>query len=118
MQSLLNYEVYANLVFANSIYLVYANWAYAHLLNANLVLLNSTTIPESILEEMLRTVEILNKNTNLVVNKLTTMNKILEGTPYEKGNISITSSVLNESDESEDDDFSFITDKKEKGKLF
>ena len=87
-------------------------------LNANLVLLNSTTIPESILEEMLRTVEILSKNTDLVVNKLTTMNKILEGTPYEKGNISITSSVLNESDESEDDDFSFITDKKEKGKLF
>jgi 5'-3' exonuclease len=89
-------------------------------LNANLVLLNSKTIPESILEEMLRTVELLNKQNNLEVNNLTTMNKILEGSGYEKGNISMTSAMLSDSDDDDDetDDFSFITDKKGKGKLF
>ena len=86
-------------------------------LNASLVLLNSTTIPESILDEMFRTVEKLNGQKNLEVSKLTTMNKLLEGTSYTKQNISMTSRMLDDTDENSDD-FSFIKDKKEKGKLF
>ena len=86
-------------------------------LNASLVLLNSTTIPESILDEMFRTVEKLNGQKNLEVSKLTTMNKLLEGTSYAKQNISMTSRMLDDTDE-DSDDFSFIKDKKEKGKLF
>ena len=84
--------------------------------NANLVLLNATTIPESILEEMLRTVEIHLQNKNLQLPTLTTMNKILEGTSYSKEESSITSKMLD--DEDGDDDFSFITYRKQKGKLF
>ncbi len=85
-------------------------------LNANLVLLNSTTIPESILDEMFRTVEKLSKHKNLDIAQLTTMNKILEGTSYIKEDASISSRMLE--DEDENDDFSFISDRKQKGKLF
>ena len=85
--------------------------------NANLVLLNSTTIPDSILEEMLRTVEIHTKNKNLQLPTLTTMSKILEGTSYNpEDSKKMTSRMLD--DEDEGDDFSFITDRKQKGKLF
>jgi len=83
--------------------------------NAHLVLLNSTTIPESIHEEMLRTVELHLQNKNLELPTLTTMNKILEGTAYSKEDSSITSKIL---DDDESDDFSFISDRKQKGKLF
>ena len=86
-------------------------------LNANLVLLNSTTIPESILDEMFRTVEKLITHKNLEISKLTTMNKLLEGTSYTKEKLSMTSRMLDDSDD-DSDDMSFITDKKEKGKLF
>ena len=86
-------------------------------LNANLVLLNSTTIPESILDEMFRTVEKLITHKNLDISQLTTMNKLLEGTSYTKEKLSMTSRMLDDSDD-ESDDMSFITDKKEKGKLF
>ena len=84
--------------------------------NANLVLLNSTTIPESILEEMFRTVEVHLQNKNLQLSTLTTMPKILEGTAYsQESSTNITSQML---DDDASDDFSFITDRKQKGKLF
>ena len=84
--------------------------------NANLVLLNSTTIPESILEEMFRTVEIHLQNKNLRLSSLTTMSKILEGTSYSKDDSTTMTSKFLDDDVS--DDFSFITDRKQKGKLF
>jgi len=85
--------------------------------NANLVLLNSTTIPESILEEMFRTVEIHLQNKNLKLSALTTMIKILEGSSYASNTSSQMTSKFVDSDD-DDDDFSFITDRKQKGKLF
>ena len=85
--------------------------------NANLVLLNSKTIPPSILEEMFKTVEIHMQHKHLNLKQLTTMMKLLEGSSYAKDDSSkMTSNTLDDIKDS--DDFSFITDKKQKGKIF
>jgi len=85
--------------------------------NANLVLLNSKTIPPSILEEMFRTVEIHIKHQQLNIKQLTTADKVLEGTSYSKDDSSkMTSNTLDDIKDS--DDYSFITDRNQKGKVF
>jgi 5'-3' exonuclease len=85
--------------------------------NANLVLLNSKTIPPSILEEMFRTVEIHLQHEQLDIKQLTTMDKVLEGTSYSKDDSSkMTSNTLDDIKDS--DDYSFIIDRKQKGKVF
>jgi 5'-3' exonuclease len=85
--------------------------------NANLVLLNSKTIPPSILEEMFRTVEIHLQHKHLDIKQLTTMNKLLEGSSYAKEDSNkMTSNTLDDIKDS--DDYSFITDRKQKGKVF
>lgn len=85
--------------------------------NANLVLLNSKTIPPSILEEMFKTVEIHLQHQQLNIKQLTTADKVLEGTSYSKDDSSkMTSNTLDDIKDS--DDYSFITDRKQKGKVF
>jgi hypothetical protein len=82
-----------------------------------LVLLNSKTIPPSILEEMFRTVEIHIKHQQLNIKQLTTADKVLEGTSYSKDDSSkMTSNTLDDIKDS--DDYSFITDRNQKGKVF
>lgn len=87
--------------------------------NINLMILNSKTIPESILDEMFKTVEIKINQKSPNFKEISTMDKLLENTSYSKSSIDMTAQILGNEDEGEDDtDFSFIKDKKTKGKIF
>lgn len=85
--------------------------------NVNLMILNSKTIPESILDEMFKTIEIKMKQESSDLKGLSTMDKILENTSHAKSPIDMSASILND-DSDDNDDFSFIKDKKSKGKIF
>lgn len=84
--------------------------------NVNLMILNSKTIPESILDEMFKTIEIKMKQESSDLKGLTTMQKLLENTEYAKASIDMSAKILD--DDSDSDDFSFIKDRKQKGKIF
>ena len=84
--------------------------------NVNLMILNSKTIPESILDEMFKTIEIKMKQESSDLKGLTTMQKLLENTEYAKASIDMSAKILE--DDSDSDDFSFIKDRKQKGKIF
>jgi 5'-3' exonuclease len=85
--------------------------------NVNLMILNSKTIPEGILDEMFRTIEIKMKQGSSDLKGLSTMQKLLENTEYEKASINMSAKILDDNDD-DDDDFSFIKDKKKKGNIF
>jgi 5'-3' exonuclease len=84
--------------------------------NVNLMILNSKTIPESILDEMFKTIEIKMKQESSDLKGLTTMQKLLENTEYAKASIDMSAKILD--DDGDSDDFSFIKDRKQKGKIF
>lgn len=84
--------------------------------NVNLMILNSKTIPESILDEMFKTIEIKMRQESSDLKGLTTMQKLLENTEYAKASIDMSAKILE--DDSDSDDFSFIKDRKQKGKIF
>jgi 5'-3' exonuclease len=85
--------------------------------NVNLMILNSKTIPESILDEMFKHIEsnISKKN---VLSEISTMNKLLEGTEYVKEASTKVSASIFKNDSDDDGDFSFIKDKKNTNSLF
>jgi len=86
--------------------------------NINLMVLSSESIPESILDEMFRSIETkINLNT-LKLNAVSSMKSILENSSYkvEDNSISISSKIF--SGDKDTSDFSFITDRKQKGKIF
>jgi len=87
--------------------------------NISLMILNSKTIPESILDEMFKTIE-TKMNYDLVDLKgISTMDKLLENTEHAKSPIDMSAKILNEDDDDDNDDsWSFIKDKKSKGKIF
>lgn len=84
--------------------------------NVNLMILNSKTIPESILDEMFKTIEIKMRQESSDLKGLTTMQKLLENTEYAKASIDMSAKILD--DDGDSDDFSFIKDRKQKGKIF
>jgi 5'-3' exonuclease len=86
--------------------------------NINLMVLSSESIPESILDEMFRSIETKINLNNLKLNGVSSMKSILENSSYkvEDNSISISSKIF--SGDEDTSDFSFITDRKQKGKIF
>jgi 5'-3' exonuclease len=87
--------------------------------NVNLVVLSSNTIPEGILDEMFSHVESNIGAKETMLKEMATMKDLLKGTDYvtEGDGMKITSSFLKNS-EDDGSDMSFITDRKNKGKVF
>ena len=87
--------------------------------NVNLMVLSSQTIPEGILDEMFQSVESQINVNELSLTNVSTMKKLLEGTEYMKDDsTAIKSAIFKGDDDDNKDDFSFITNKKSKGKIF
>lgn len=86
--------------------------------NVNLMVLAAESIPEGILDEMFRSVESKMNHNALELKRVSTMKSLLENTSY-GGNDSIAiSSKIFKDDDGDDDDFSFIKDKKSQKKIF
>ena len=87
--------------------------------NTNLMILSSKTIPEGILDEMFSSIESNMGKDAIDHRKVTAMKNLLAGSKYiGTGEISGTSASVFGKDAKGDSDFSFITDKKQKGTLF
>jgi 5'-3' exonuclease len=78
--------------------------------NVNLMILNSKTIPESILDEMFKHIE-SNISKKSILSEVSTMNKLLEGSEYVKEASTRVSASIFKNDSDDGDDFSFIKDK-------
>ena len=86
--------------------------------NVNLMVLAAESIPEGILDEMFRSVESKMNHNALELKRVSTMKSLLENTPYGgDDSISISSKIFKD-DDGDDDDFSFIKDKKSQKKIF
>ena len=86
--------------------------------NVNLMVLAAESIPEGILDEMFVSVESKMNQRGLQLKSISTMKSLLEGTHYvEDDSIAISSKIFND-DDKDDSDFSFIKDRKTKGKIF
>lgn len=87
--------------------------------NINLMILSSNTIPEGILDEMFKSIEDQIDKTSLDHRKVTAMKNLLAGTKYfQEGATPGTSASVFGKKDSGDSDFSFISDRKQKGTLF
>jgi 5'-3' exonuclease len=87
--------------------------------NVNLMVLSSHTIPEGILDEMFQSVESQININELALPNISTMKKLVTGTKYDTDDNSGIKSAIFKGDKDEDsNDFSFITNKKSKGKIF
>ena len=86
--------------------------------NVNLMVLSSHTIPEGILDEMFKSVESQININELVLPNVSTMKKIVEGTKYDGDDNSAFKASFFKGDNDNDNDMSFITNKKTKGKIF
>ena len=87
--------------------------------NVNLMVLSSHTIPEGILDEMFQSVESQININELVLPNVSTMKRLVAGTKYDTDDNSAIKSAIFKGDKDEDSsDFSFITNKKSKGKIF
>ena len=87
--------------------------------NVNLMVLSSHTIPEGILDEMFKSVESQININELVLPNVSTMKKIVEGTKYDgDDNSAFKASFFKGDSDDDNDDMSFITNKKTKGKIF
>ena len=86
--------------------------------NVNLMVLSSHTIPEGILDEMFKSVESQINVNELVLPNVSTMKKIVEGTKYDGDDNSAFKASFFKGDNDNDNDMSFITNKKTKGKIF
>lgn len=85
--------------------------------NVNLMVLAAESIPEGILDEMFRSVESKMNLNVLELKKVSTMKNLLEGTSYgTDDSISVSSKIFKDDDD--EGDFSFIKDRKSKGKIF
>ena len=86
--------------------------------NVNLMVLAAESIPEGILDEMFRSVESKMNHNALELKRVSTMKSLLENTSYGgDDSISISSKIFKD-DDGDDDDFSFIKDKKSQKKIF
>jgi 5'-3' exonuclease len=87
--------------------------------NVNIMVLSSESIPEGILDEMLRHVESTLNHIIPDLKEVSTMKSLLEGSPYkaEETTIGISSKIFKD-DESDSTDFSFIKDHKTQNKIF
>ena len=87
--------------------------------NVNLMVLSSHTIPEGILDEMFKSVESQININELVLPNVSTMKKLVEGTKYDgDDNSAFKASFFKGDSDDDNDDMSFITNKKTKGKIF
>ena len=87
--------------------------------NVQLMVLSSQTIPEGILDEMFKSVESKIDVNHLNIPNVSTMKSLLEGTPYyTDDNTAIKSAIFKSDKDNESSDFSFITNRKTKGKIF
>jgi len=85
--------------------------------NINLMILSSKTIPEGILDEMFKSIELQIGKDTIDHKKVTSMQKLLAGTKWIKdNNPGMSSSVFGK--ENVDTGMSFISDRKQKGTLF
>ena len=86
--------------------------------NVNLMVLAAESIPEGILDEMFVSVESKMDQRGLQLKSISTMKSLLEGTSYlDDDSITISSKIFKD-DDKDDSDFSFIKDRKTKGKIF
>ena len=87
--------------------------------NVQLMVLSSHTIPEGILDEMFKSVESKIDINHLKLPSVSTMKTLLEGTKYQSDDNSAIKSAIFKGDKDDDsNDFSFITNRKSKGKIF
>ena len=86
--------------------------------NVNLMVLAAESIPEGILDEMFRSVESKINHNALELKRVSTMKSLLENTPYGSDDSIAISSKIFKDDDGDDDDFSFIKDKKSQKKIF
>ena len=86
--------------------------------NVNLMVLSAESIPEGILDEMFRSIESKISLNTLKINGVSSMKSILENSPYKTEDTSIAVSSKIFKDNEDDSDFSFISDRKQKGKIF
>jgi len=86
--------------------------------NVNLMVLSAESIPEGILDEMFRSIETKITLNTLNLGGVSSMKSILENSSYKIEDTSIAVSSKIFKDEDGDSDFSFITDRKQKGKIF
>jgi len=86
--------------------------------NVNLMVLAAESIPEGILDEMFRSVESKINHNALELKRVSTMKSLLENTPYGGDDSIAISSKIFKDDDGDDDDFSFIKDKKSQKKIF
>jgi 5'-3' exonuclease len=86
--------------------------------NVNLMVLSAESIPEGILDEMFRSIESKISLNTLKINGVSSMKAILENSPYKTEDTSIAVSSKIFKDDEDDSDFSFISDRKQKGKIF
>jgi len=87
-------------------------------INTSLMVLDSRSIPEEILDAMFSHVESRIGNMNTQLSEMASKAKMLAGTEYltDGGGMKMSSSVFKGDDDT--DDMSFITDRKNKGKVF
>jgi 5'-3' exonuclease len=86
--------------------------------NVNLMVLAAESIPEGILDEMFRSVESKMNHNALELKRVSTMKSLLENTSYGSDESIAVSSKIFKDDDGDDDDFSFIKDKKSQKKIF
>jgi len=86
--------------------------------NVNLMVLAAESIPEGILDEMFRSVESKMNHNALELKKVSTMKSLLENSSYGSDESIAVSSKIFKDDDGDDDDFSFIKDKKSQKKIF
>ena len=87
--------------------------------NVQLMVLSSHTIPEGILDEMFKSVESKMNVNELKLPNISTMKAVLENTKYQgDDNSAIKSAIFKNDKDDNSNDFSFITNKKSKGKIF
>ena len=86
--------------------------------NVNLMVLSAESIPEGILDEMFRSIESKISLNTLKINGVSSMKSILENSPYKTEDTSIAVSSKIFKDDEDGSDFSFISDRKQKGKIF
>lgn len=86
--------------------------------NVNLMVLTSESIPESILDEMFKSIESNLSTKKLDFKKISDMKLILKDTPHETDESIQVSAKVFKDDEDDEDDFSFIKDRKSIKKLF
>jgi len=86
--------------------------------NVNLMVLAAESIPEGILDEMFRSVESKINHNALELKRVSTMKSLLENTPYGGDDSIAISSKIFKDDDGDDDDFSFIKNKKSQKKIF